>query len=917
MDTSSAPPGCDLASQAPSTSQKKCAMVVLLCSLAGSVGLAPFVRLQCPRELAFVGIYGAALVITDLLTSLFLVGQMPARRSRGVALLAFGYLFTSIATLCYVVLFPGQFAVLGIDAHNELSSWVYLLAHGVFPLFVAGYASSGRQAAPRFFVRTGLAGAALLALGMTLAVALLLPHLPRLLDGDLHTAAYKTGVRLDMLIGAAALASLIRRRRWMLLDIWLAVAMVAWLLDVGLSAGLNGQRFDVGFYAGRLYGLAASLMVLGVLAAENMSLHERLKRAFAETIEARATQKSHELLASVLQQLPEGVVVIDRDDHCVMANERAASLAGLAQGIGPLAAASEAVRSLVGDKADRIAEGASFRGELVESAADGNRRVLSVSGLPMRDRAGTITGAVVTLDDVTDRTNAEEQVRHDLVKSRALLENTPLAAVEWGADLVVRRWNRRAEELFGWKAAEVVGRRMDEILFVHADDAQSVTSMLSQLLASGQVYLRSENRNVTRDGRVLHCEWYNSAIYGAGGQLDTMFSLALDVTATRHAIEQLRDADQRKDVFIATLAHELRNPLAPIANAASLLLSKKVTPDRIEWIASMISRQSGRMARLLDDLLDVSRISRGKFQLHRESTDFGNLVREALQISMPLIETARHHIHVDLPQEAVWVDVDPLRMAQVVVNLVNNSAKYTHPGGRIEVRLRQHGDAATLTVADNGIGIEPEMLAHVFEPFVQTVRARDLSQGGLGIGLALTRGLVELHGGTIAAYSKGKDCGAEFTVVLPTCAGAPVAHSAADGAGATLAGTSILIADDNEDAAESLAQLLRLRGAHVEVAHDGEEALARFRQHPADIAILDLGMPKLGGLDVARALAQMTPRPYLLAVTGRGRNEDRRDSVHAGFDEHMTKPVPPGQLIKLLSRVAPARQRSPHIEAGL
>jgi PAS domain S-box-containing protein len=916
MDMSAAPRCFDLASQPPTTAQKKYAFAVLLYSLAAGFCVAPFVRLQCAREPGFIGVYGAALIITDLFTSLLLVGQMPACRSRHVAVLAFGYLFTSVATFCYVLVFPGVFVSLGIGADSSVAAWIYLLKHALAPLYVIAYATMRQGQAPRYFVRTGLAGAALLAVVVATAAALLSPYLPRLQILDVHTMAYKNFVRLDMLIGATALACLFWRRRWMILDVWVAVAMVACLLDLTMSAVLNGQRFDLGFYAGRMYGLAASLMVLGVLTAENMSLHDRLSRSFAETLEARAKQRSHELLATVLQQLPEGVLVIDRDDNCILANERAASLGGLGKGIGPLTPGSAAVRSLVGDKAERVAGGAAFKDELVESAPDGTRRVLSVSGLPVRDGSGTITGAVVTVDDVTDRTNAEEQVRRDLAKTRAMLENTPLAAVEFGANMVLRRWNRRAEELFGWESSELVGRRMDEVPLVHADDAEMVTASMAQWLASGESYLRSENRNVTRDGRIIHCEWYNSAIYGPDGQVDTVFSLALDVTATHSAMQQLREADQAKDAFIATLAHELRNPLAPIANAASLLLAKKAAPDRIEWIASMIGRQTSRMSRLLDDLLDVSRISRGKFQLRRESTDFGNLVREALQISMPLIEAARHHIQVDLPDAPVWIDADPLRMAQVVSNLVNNAAKYTRPGGMIELRLRRHGDAASFTVADNGIGIEPEMLAHVFDPFVQSARGRDLSQGGLGIGLALARGLVELHGGTLSVHSGGKNCGSEFTVVLPTCTQAPAAHHAADAGGASLAGAIILVADDNEDAAESLAQLLRLRGAQVEVAHDGEEALASFRQHPADIAILDLGMPKIGGLEVARLLAAAQPRPYLLAMTGRGRNEDRLDSVRAGFDEHMTKPVPPAELIELLGRVMPSRRRAPTMLLG-
>ncbi|HEX8784908.1 MAG TPA: ATP-binding protein, partial [Telluria sp.] len=526
---------------------------------------------------------------------------------------------------------------------------------------------------------------------------------------------------------------------------------------------------------------------------------------------------------------------------------------------------------------------------------------------PVRDAAGEVAATVVVVNDVTERSDADQALRHALDQTRALLENTPLAAVEWGPDGLVRMWNRRAEQLFGWTAPEAIGRRFDALELVFPGDRSAVEQLLGELL-HGRDYVSGENRNLTRDGRVLVCEWHNSVLRNERGEIETVFSLALDVTERKQAMDQLRESDVRKDLFIATLAHELRNPLAPIANAASLLLTQHLPPERIEWMAAMINRQSARMARLLDDLLDVSRISRGKIELRREPVELGAMVHEALQTSMPLIESGRHHVELALADVPVWVDADPVRIAQVMSNLLNNAAKYTRPGGRIEVGLAIEDGEALFAVSDNGIGIEPDMLQQVFDAFVQVGSARHLAQGGLGIGLSLARGLVELHGGSLSVVSEGRDRGSTFLMRLPLCAAPARAlqDPVQDGA-APMLDASILVADDNVDAAESLALLLRARGAQVAVAHDGEQALRMFREKPADIAILDLGMPRVDGLEVARQLSQADPRPWLVALTGRGRKEDRADSLRAGFDEHLTKPVDPHWLVERLRRVRAQR----------
>jgi PAS domain S-box-containing protein len=890
----------DLGNRLPSRLQKRLVAAALAAGAAVFALLLTIAQQPVSEAVGIVTMYGAGLTITQLLTALLLVGQRQMRRTAGLGLLAFGYLLSAVCACVYILLFPGVLSVFAPSNGALAGDWLYLGWHGAFALCVLGYAiMSGWR---RWRLRDALALGGLLLLG---ALAVWLDAggwLPSQAADEGLPAHFETVLDAVVALSLLAFAGVLYRRPRMLLDLWLSVAMAAWLFDLALSASFTTQAFDLGFYGGRLGSLFGSLCLLVVLAFDNIAMNGRLRATFEQMIEARAREKSNELLAAVLRQLPEGVFILDGDANRLIVNERGASMARQ----GP-AVSSGSVMAMVSDQASRAAGGEAFEDEIMENVAGGERRVFSVSGAPVRDADGAVAATVVVVNDVTERTEADRALRRALDQTRALLENTPLAAVEWGPDRVVRMWSHRAEQLFGWSALEAVGCRIDTLGIVHPEDGPAVDGLLKELLRGGD-YVRGENRNLTRDGRMLLCEWHNSVLRNERGEIETVFSLALDVTERRQAMDQLREADLRKDLFIATLAHELRNPLAPISNAASLLLTQNLPPERIEWMSAMISRQSGRMARLLDDLLDVSRISRGKIELRREPLDLCALAHEALQTSMPLIEAGRHRIDLALPDTPVWVDADPVRIAQVMSNLLNNAAKYTPPGGRIEVRLGVDGGSAVFSVLDNGIGIEPEMLGQVFEAFVQVGSARHLAQGGLGIGLSLARGLVELHGGSLNAESAGRDQGSTFSMRLPVGSRpARARHDPALDGAASVLDASILIADDNVDAAESLALLLRARGARVTVAHDGEQALRLFRDQPADIAILDLGMPRVDGLEVARQLSQAHPRPYLAALTGRGRKEDRADSLRAGFDEHLTKPVDPRWLVERLRRVQAQR----------
>jgi len=377
---------------------------------------------------------------------------------------------------------------------------------------------------------------------------------------------------------------------------------------------------------------------------------------------------------------------------------------------------------------------------------------------------------------------------------------------------------------------------------------------------------------------------------------------------------EVREADRRKDEFLAMLAHELRNPLAPIRNALHIMKQAGADAAVLARVREMMERQVQHMTRMVDDLLDVSRITRGKIELRKEIVGLASVVKRTVEATRPLIEDRQQTLTMDLPPDLVRLEADPTRLEQVLANLLNNAAKYTDHGGRIGLSARQEGGELVLRVRDTGVGIAPDMLARIFEPFVQADRVLHKSQGGLGIGLTMVRRLVEMHGGSVTAHSEGPGKGSEFVVRLPALSSNSSIPGATAGAGGepvrAASQRRILVVDDNVDAAESLALLLRLEGHNVRVAHDGPAALAAVESEPPDLVFLDIGMPVMNGYDVARRLRQ---RPgleslVLVAMTGWGQEEDRRRSQEAGFDHHLIKPVEPGALYKLL---AGTRMRSP------
>jgi signal transduction histidine kinase len=370
---------------------------------------------------------------------------------------------------------------------------------------------------------------------------------------------------------------------------------------------------------------------------------------------------------------------------------------------------------------------------------------------------------------------------------------------------------------------------------------------------------------------------------------------------------KLREEDRRKDEFLAMLAHELRNPLAPISNAVHVLSADQPDPAKLTWAREVIGRQLRQLIRLVDDLLDVARITRGKIDLKIESIEVARVLAAAVETSRPTVDALQHELSVSLPPESMRIRGDFTRVAQVLANIINNAAKYTDKGGRITVTAAREGAEVVFRIQDSGLGIPRELLSKIFEPFTQIGRTLDRAQGGLGIGLTLAQRLVEMQGGSVSAFSEGPDRGSEFTVRLPAAAATRavevIAPEAALRAGGSPLELNVLIVDDNRDVADSTAVLLRAAGCTVHLAYDGEEAIRSAKSLHPDAVLLDIGLPKIDGYQVAeRIRAEPENRKtFIVALSGYGHDEYRRLSAQAGFDCHVVKPIDPAALTDLLA----------------
>ena len=516
-----------------------------------------------------------------------------------------------------------------------------------------------------------------------------------------------------------------------------------------------------------------------------------------------------------------------------------------------------------------------------------------------RSGISEIDGALLVAAETAQELDAtEERLRQSEEQFRMIAHATP--AMVWVAvpagDIVFT--NARWHEFTGQSEEQARGFGWTSVM--HPEDLARLLPQWERCRATGDVY-EGECRYRRRDGQY---RWHAfRALPNRGGDqtIDRWFGCAIDIHEVWEAREALREADRRKDEFLATLAHELRNPLAPVRNAVQLLKLSSSDDPAVQMAQEVLGRQVGHMVRLIDDLLDVSRIARGKLHLRRQPVELRLVIEQAIETSRPHI---RQQFEVHLPPEPVYLDGDPVRLAQVFSNLLNNAAKYTQASGRIVLRATTHGDAVQVSVADSGIGIAPEHLAHVFEMFAQARPALPEAEGGLGIGLSLVRSLVELHGGTITADSAGLGHGAEFIVQLPLLGSARAADATQKPAVAySGALRRVLVVDDVPDSVRTLAALLRADGNAVETAADGLEALQKAQAFKPDILLLDLGLPKMNGYEVCRAIRQEPwgRGVFIVAVTGWGQNDDRERTRLAGFNDHLVKPIDYEAVRRLLA----------------
>jgi PAS domain S-box-containing protein len=738
----------------------------------------------------------------------------------------------------------------------------------------------------------------------------------------------------------------------------------------------------------------------------------------------------------------------------------------------------------------------------------GEKREWRESWFPIADSDGTTTGVGVVVQEITEQRRVERQLAELGQRISSLMDNTPLAVVEWDANFVVTRWSGHAENVFGWSAEEVVGKRIDAFPIVFEEDRAKVEETISKLLDPDVRFVISRNRNNTKSGAVLSAEWYNSVLHDESGRMVSVLSLVLDVTervkaeealrsserelafeldstrklhelsirsiasgqdqelydqmleaatgimhsdfasmqiaepipgddsdgvvlrllaskgfhplsekfwekvelgsdsacgqasqrGERHIIQDaynleslrgtrdleeyqrsgicamqstplfsrsgnllgvisthwrtpyspsqrelqtfdilarqvadmierkqtdaaLRESDRRKDEFLATLAHELRNPLAPVTNSLELMKSAKDNEELVEHARSIMERQVAQMVRLIDDLLDVSRIVRDKLELKTEQVDLATVIKQAVETVKPLAERAKHNLEVRLPETPIYLEADPARLAQVFGNLLTNSCKYTESGGHITLIAERQGSDVVVSVKDDGVGIPPEMLPIVFDLFTQVDRSLERTGGGLGIGLSLVKRLVEMHGGSVVAHSDGAGRGAEFVVRLPIFVEAPPIAASQPVEPKTNESTRrILIVDDNRDNAETLARLLAISGHETSTANDGLEALRLAEQFQPEVILLDIGLPEMNGYDVCQKIrSQPWGRDIvIIALTGWGQDEDRRKSKDAGFNGHMVKPAELSKLERLIASLLPtdgaSRDRNDLIE---
>jgi PAS domain S-box-containing protein len=641
-----------------------------------------------------------------------------------------------------------------------------------------------------------------------------------------------------------------------------------------------------------------------------VALHNATAILQARQQAEEALRKKSEWLRITLASIGDAVISTDSEGRVTFMNGLAEKLTGWPQAEVVGRPLSE-VFNVVNERTRRPVENPALRAlregtivglanHTVLIARDGTERPIDESAAPVRDESAAILGAVLVFCDVTKR----EWADNSRTLLAAIVEASDDAIISKTLDGVVRSWNRGAERLFGYTADEAVGRPINLII---PPERQDEERSILERLRRGERVEHFETVRVAKDGRRIDISLTVSPLFDEDGQVTGASKIARDITERKQSEMMLRAADRRKDEFLALLAHELRNPLAPLRHGLQVLRLAGGDAGIVTDVRTMMDRQLEHMVRLIDDLLDIARIGQNKIELKRARVPLAAVINSAVETARPVIEAERHELNISLPSEPLFLDADITRLAQVFSNLLSNSAKYTRPGGKIWLTVERESEDAIVAVRDNGIGIPADALQRVFEMFCQIDRSIERATGGLGIGLALVKGLVEMHGGTVVADSDGLGRGSTFTVRLPTLATIPEPASASlalDVPPIVGNGRRILVADDNRDSAVTLAKLLQLLSNDVRTVHDGVEAVEQAEEFRPEVILMDVGMPGLNGYDATRRIREQPwgRTAIIIALTGWGQEGDRIQSREAGCDGHLVKPVSLAALETILAK---------------
>jgi PAS domain S-box-containing protein len=515
---------------------------------------------------------------------------------------------------------------------------------------------------------------------------------------------------------------------------------------------------------------------------------------------------------------------------------------------------------------------------------------------------GELTGYSKITRDLTERRRHEEELRTSEERFRLLVDSVrDYAIFMLDPTGIVQSWNAGAQAIKGYQASEIIGRHFST--FYTPEDAAAGKPALELAAARAHGRVEDEGWRLRKDGTLFWANVVVTAVYSPNGELLGFAKVTRDMN-DRRRLEELERSSRRMNEFLAMLAHELRNPLAPIRNAVTIMQLETLTSPVLRNCRDVIDRQLTHVTRLVDDLLDVGRLTTGKIKLRRELLRLGDVVARSVETARPVIANRRHVLDVEQPADPIYLHGDATRLSQVLQNLLVNAAKYTPEGGRIVLRVAPSGSFVNVEVRDNGRGLAPENLERIFELFMQAEGGMDSpTESGLGIGLTLARSLVEMHGGSIHADSPGLGQGSSFTVRLPMATEAAQADVEAAQEEAA-SGLRVLVVDDNRDSADSATDVLRLLGNQVESAYDGASALPLARRFRPHVVLLDLAMPGMDGYEARRQLRQVggvLEQAFYVAMTGFGNEEDKRRTREAGFDAHLTKPVELDALITLLN----------------